>query len=159
MPTPRKIVVLGSRFCICGADISHKRVNAVTCSKVCNGTKWRAENPEKVRASCNARYARNPLKGRAYSAKYRAANPEKVKAATDKWRAENPEWVKVYIAKWLAENPEKVKSYRAKNTLIIGLVNKLLKKEVPAIRRPDGRADQWATTSLRRRVARTLNYI
>ncbi len=73
--------------------------------KACNSTmaaKWRAENPEKVKAK---------------AAKYHAENPEKVKAKNDKYRAENPEKMKAIAAKYRAENPEKVKAINTRNSV------------------------------------------
>ncbi len=103
--------------------------------KACNSTmaaKWRAENPEKVKAK-NAKYraenpekmkakaakwrAENPEKVKAKAAKYHAENPEKVKAKNDKYRAENPEKMKAIAAKYRAENPEKVKAINTRNSV------------------------------------------
>jgi len=103
--------------------------------------KWRAENPEKVRAHSAKRKAKNPEKVKAqnarwraenpdYQANWRAKNPEKEKARSARWRvknpdhqadwiAKNPEKVKAQNARWRAENPEKLKEndamWRAKN--------------------------------------------
>jgi hypothetical protein len=52
--------------------------------------KWRAENPEKMKAAC---------------AKWRAENPEKMKAARDKWYAANRDRERANNAKRRAENP------------------------------------------------------
>jgi len=65
--------------------------------------KWRAENPEKVRAY--------RVKG---FAKWRAENPEKVKVSRAKWRAENPEKMREGKVKYRAENQEKIKVSGAK---------------------------------------------
>ena len=72
--------------------------------------KWRAENPEKVKAQSAKRRTENPEKVKAQNAKWRAENPEKTKENSAKWRAENPG----YLATWRAENPEKVKAQDAK---------------------------------------------
>jgi len=63
--------------------------------KIKQSAKWRAGNPEKVRAQ---------------KAKRRAENPEKVKQDNARWKAENPD----YHANWYVENTEKVKQDNAK---------------------------------------------
>jgi len=47
-------------------------------------------------------------------AKWRAENPEKERASAAKYRAENPEKVRARVAKYRAENPEKVRAIKAK---------------------------------------------
>lgn len=42
--------------------------------------------------------------------KWRAANPEKVRANIKKWQATNPEKFKASVKKWQAANPEKVRA-------------------------------------------------
>ena len=49
--------------------------------------------------------------------KYRAENPEKIKAYRAKWQAENAEKNKARFTKWRAENPEKDKAKKAKEVL------------------------------------------
>ena len=76
--------------------------------------KWRAENPEKSKAS-NANWrAENPEKVKEDNTKWRKENPEKVKEDNTKWRKENPEKVKESNTRWYAENPEKSKASNAK---------------------------------------------
>lgn len=60
--------------------------------------KWKAENPEKVRAS-NARNAKK--------------NCDRAK----KWAKENPERAKARVRSWFAENPERVKALSAKGRI------------------------------------------
>ena len=70
------------------------------------------------------------------SAIYRADNPEKVKASVAKYKAANPEKVKASVAKYKAANPEKVKARKAKyyasndDYFIINRIS--LKYKVPA---------------------------
>jgi hypothetical protein len=83
------------------------------------GAKYRAANPEKVKARKAKYHAANSEKEKARLAKYHAANPEKVKARLAEYRAANPEKVKARKAEYRAANPEKVKArkaeYRAAN--------------------------------------------
>lgn len=64
-----------------------------------DGTKYRAEKPDKVRASNAKYYEKNFEKLRECRAKYREENPEKVKAALTKHREENPDKVNAIAAK------------------------------------------------------------
>jgi len=65
---------------------SGARSECKACAAKCLA-KWRAENPEKERASAAKYHAENPEKVRARVAKYRAENPEKVRAIKAKCRA------------------------------------------------------------------------
>ena len=76
---------------------------------------------EKVKKAAMAVNTENREKERVRMAKWRAANPEKVKAAnarqkdnTAKRRAENPEKERAKRTAWKKANPEKVKASKAK---------------------------------------------
>jgi hypothetical protein len=53
--------------------------------------KWRAQNPEKAKASVKRWQQANPEKVRETQRAYREANPEKVRARNQAWRMANPE--------------------------------------------------------------------
>lgn len=81
------------------------------------GAKWRAENPEKLRAQRAAWLVNNREEVNARAARWRAENPEKTRAAAAKWRAENPEdrsKARARKAKWAAKNPDNKRAHCAK---------------------------------------------
>ena len=87
----------------CGAIDRYKSGACRPCSNVYYSTnfkkiriagdiyqaRYRAENPEQVKATKAKYYAGNSKKAKAASAKWRTKNPEKMKVAGAKWRAEN----------------------------------------------------------------------
>lgn len=91
---------------------------------VSSAAKYRAEHPEKVRASQAKWREEHREEQRAYAAKYRVEHPEKIGARQAKWRAENPDYMikyraehreerLAYNAKWREENPEYFAKYAA----------------------------------------------
>jgi hypothetical protein len=72
--------------------------------------KWRAKNPEKIRARNAKWWANNPEKAKQENAKWWANNPD----YNAKWRAENAEKAKQDNAKYRAKNPEKIRAQKAK---------------------------------------------
>lgn len=108
-----------------------------SCCKPCDRIRcaeYRANNPEKSKAS-TAKWRKNNLQklksiGQKYrienrektiasTRKWQIANPEKVNATAERWRKNNPDKVKVSFEKWKDRNPGKMAvayaNYRANN--------------------------------------------
>lgn len=65
------------------------------CSKA-YAVKWRAENPERMRALSAAWYAANTEKVKAGAAKWISENVDKHRASTAKYRINNPDAYRIY---------------------------------------------------------------
>lgn len=115
----------------------------VSRCKVCKraiNAKWRAENPEKEKAS---------------GAKYRRNHPEKHRAKALKWVRANPEKVRANAAKWAKANPEKVKESAAKSRKVNAEKNRAKAAERYRAN-PEGskaRAARWRKANPERRAA------
>jgi 5-methylcytosine-specific restriction endonuclease McrA len=73
--------------------------------------RWRAANPEKVRAK-DAKYRnKNRKKISESNRKWNAAHPTKLKEAHIKWETNHPEDAKESRRKWRYANPDKVAGY------------------------------------------------
>jgi hypothetical protein len=86
--------------------------------KKCYLTKWRAENPEKIRESTarnNRARAEDPERrerARLNAAKWYAENPDRARASRAKWHSENAEAANARNSQWRIKNPEKIKAFR-----------------------------------------------
>jgi hypothetical protein len=81
--------------------------------------KWRADNPEKVRASIKKSYEKHKAKRLADNKAWHAANRDKANARMRKWREANQEKARAHVQKWQENNREKylarMREWRANN--------------------------------------------
>lgn len=70
--------------------------------------RWKAENPDRVRAIAQAWHAKNAVRLRAQNAAWYQANRARMLEARAAWRAQNPD----YWNRWNAANPDAVRSKR-----------------------------------------------
>ena len=109
----------------CETDISDRNYRArwcVPCAKAKKrerGSKWVADNPEKVREIARKHYEANREKSLAYSQWYRKANPEKVQESARKYHKDNLEKVREKNRQYRKANPDKererVRKYQKDN--------------------------------------------
>lgn len=105
---PNAILQPGRPCAKCGAGDFNSYGRCKACARAA-GAIYRANYPDRVRASKESWEAANSDKDNARKAVYRAENPEKVKAATAAWRAANPDKLKAYAEAYRAANPDKSK--------------------------------------------------
>jgi len=74
--------------------------------------RYRAENPEKVKASAARYRAKHPEKLQVSQTRYRAANRKKVNAHSARYRAKNLEKQKARCARYYAKNAAKLRAYQ-----------------------------------------------
>ena len=79
----------------CGARDRNKKGDCRPCQAK-HATKWRTENPEKVKNTNAKYYAKNSEKARDVMSKWHAANSKKQNAVMAKWRVANPELIRIY---------------------------------------------------------------
>ncbi|MFZ2540858.1 MAG: hypothetical protein WAW75_03670 [Gallionella sp.] len=101
----------------CSGSEFYKNGQCKPCHKIAYD-KWKAKNPEKIKADTSERTARwrakNPEKSKSRTARWQKENPEKCRAAQAKYRAAYPERCKASGAKYLAKNSEKKKASQTK---------------------------------------------
>lgn len=76
--------------------------------------KWKAANPEKVKAAHVKYLSKNLEKNRRKCAAYAASHREQSRAKAAAWRAANPEKSKEGRAAYAAANPEKIRANKAR---------------------------------------------
>jgi len=97
--------------CIACQNARHSVSSKKNKERVLAGNaRWRAANPEKVKAQKAADYARHKERRRAANEAWSRANPEKVKEQGAAWRAANPDKVKAIQARHYEANKEKIQA-------------------------------------------------
>jgi hypothetical protein len=81
------------------------------CKKCKNEStsKWRLDNPEKVKEYGHMKYYENPKKSIDAARKWQIENPERAKETNRLYRIKNKEKVKANSIRWKKDNPDKVK--------------------------------------------------
>ena len=95
----------------CGVVDRTKRGDCRPCANNAS-VRYRAENPEKVKATKAKYRTENLEKVKASTIKWRKNNPERIKATGDKWKKDNFEKNKATHTKWYKDNPEARRTHR-----------------------------------------------
>lgn len=100
----------------CGATERYNGGGCKACAKIA-GQRWRAANPEKVKARHLSEAAK------AHSRAWQGANREKTRAGAAAWRAANPQELRVH------QQNDRARKCGAEGELSRGLVGRLLESQ------------------------------